>query len=217
MADEPNGGNDGRDERHLAGEGHAEHRFNPEKAEAFRDPDRLERLRLDALVEVLELWSGDRVLDLGTGSGALLPRLSEAVCPTGTVLGLDVSSAMLEQAHEHVRRHDLTNVILMHNAPDRLPMFRDGLDAVLIVSSLHEFSHPAEIIGETARVLRSGGLLGILEWRFEETDEGPPVDHRLEPETIDAWLREAGFRKPEREPWSDGQDLYLAHVTETEE
>lgn len=201
---------DEQPEKHLEGEGHAHHQFNPERAAEFRDPERIESLRLEELAQKLELEPDDQLLDLGTGSGAVLPFFSD-VLENGVVLGSDVNDKMLDRARVYVEDQELPNVVLLRNDPDRLFNADETQDAVLILSSLHEFSDPAAMMDEVERVLRPGGVLGVVEWRPEETEEGPPVDHRLDTDTIRQWFREAGLDDPEVISWTDGgYDLYLA-------
>jgi SAM-dependent methyltransferase len=205
---------DEQPEKHLEGEGHAPHRFNPERAQEFRDPDRLESLRLNELASKLELNPGNQLLDLGTGSGAILPYFSDYLLD-GAVIGSDVNEEMLDMAREYVRENELDNVVLLKNEPDRLPNVDRTQDAVLILSSLHEFSDPETMLREVERVLKPGGVLAIIEWRYEETDEGPPLDHRLDPERIENWCETIELRDFETVRWTDGgYDLYRSWKTE---
>lgn len=54
--------------------------------------------RFEAAVAELGLRAGDRVLDAGCGTGRALPALRDAVGPSGAVLGVDLTPAMLEAA-----------------------------------------------------------------------------------------------------------------------
>jgi ubiquinone/menaquinone biosynthesis C-methylase UbiE len=209
--------NSDQPEKHLEGEGHAHHRFNPERAEEFRDPDRLDSLNLDAMADVLNIESGHTVLDLGTGSGAYLPWLSEVTGPDGTVIAADINDKMLSMALEYVRGNDTKRVVLLKNEPASLQVVSGSVDRVLIVSSLHEFSRPADMLVETNRLLAEEGRIGILEWRYEEMEEGPPLEHRLEPATVKEWLDQGGFGPVTVENWSAGYDLYRSNTKKNED
>jgi demethylmenaquinone methyltransferase/2-methoxy-6-polyprenyl-1,4-benzoquinol methylase len=71
-----------------------------------------DRLRREA-VAVLALQSGDRVLDLGCGTGLSLPLLRAAVGDRGTVYGVEVSPHMLGRACAKVADSGWTNVLLV--------------------------------------------------------------------------------------------------------
>lgn len=199
-------------DKHLEGKGHAHHQFNPERAEEFHDPERLKDLRLADLMEKLGVSESGRVLDLGTGSGALLPFLSKHL-QRGVVIGADVNDKMLARARDHISKLDRRNVVLLRNGPGSLPNVENTVDVILIVSSLHEFSDPIPMLWAVNRVLKPGGRLGILEWRYEETPEGPPLDHRLKPDTIRGWLDTTEFEGISIQSWTQGgYDLYLART-----
>src|SRR5687767_12032425 len=62
------------------------------------------------MIEIMDLAAGHTVLDIGCGPGTDLPRLVEAVGPTGRVLGVDHAPPMLDEARE--RMAGLPNVEL---------------------------------------------------------------------------------------------------------
>lgn len=61
----------------------------------------------------LRLRPGDTVIDVGCGTGLNFTRLQAAVGPTGTVVGVDLSGQMLDQARRRSRRHGWRNVDLV--------------------------------------------------------------------------------------------------------
>ena len=67
----------------------------------------------ETAIAALDLRPGERVLDVGCGTGLNLRRLAEAVGPTGSVTGLDLSERMLEVAGRTVRRKALPQVRLV--------------------------------------------------------------------------------------------------------
>lgn len=60
--------------------------------------------KLGRLIEMAGIHTGDRILDIGCGTGVLLPFLKEAVGEEGSVTGLDFSANMIARAQEKHRR-----------------------------------------------------------------------------------------------------------------
>ncbi len=64
-------------------------------------------------IEALGLFSGDRVLDVGCGTGLSFPLLRSAIGPTGWIVGVDASAEMVQQARHRVEGRGWENVELV--------------------------------------------------------------------------------------------------------
>ncbi|WP_329013420.1 class I SAM-dependent methyltransferase [Streptomyces sp. NBC_00690] len=112
-----------------------------------------------AAVAALDLPSGGAVLDAGCGTGRALPALRSAVGPRGTVLGADLTPAMLGEAAD-AGRAEYGSLLLTDVS--RLPLVDDCLDAVFAAGLISHLPHPAVGLAELARVVRSGGRLALF-------------------------------------------------------
>ncbi|MFI8929257.1 class I SAM-dependent methyltransferase [Streptomyces sp. NPDC053474] len=112
-----------------------------------------------AAVAELGLAPGARVLDAGCGTGRALPALRDAVGPSGTVLGADLTPAMLEAA-VGAGRQSCGQLLLADVA--RLPVRARALDAVFGAGLIAHLPDPAENLRELARVVRPGGVLALF-------------------------------------------------------
>jgi SAM-dependent methyltransferase len=116
------------------------------------------RARLAALIPHFGLAPGDRVLDIGTGPGVLLPYIQERVGPKGRIVALDRSLPMVAQAERKRRRF---KDLVIQSDVHRLPFFDQGFDAVICFAAFPHFQQPAQAMAEMARVIAPGGRVVI--------------------------------------------------------
>jgi ubiquinone/menaquinone biosynthesis C-methylase UbiE len=109
----------------------------------------------------LDLRTGDRVLDIGCGPGTDLARLAEAVGPDGWVLGIDRASRMAAEASR--RFANRRNVVIQAADAGQLPLASSSIDRARTDRVLQHVEDPAEVLAEVRRVLRPGGVLGMVE------------------------------------------------------
>jgi demethylmenaquinone methyltransferase/2-methoxy-6-polyprenyl-1,4-benzoquinol methylase len=110
------------------------------------------------LVSRIDAGSGDTVLDVATGTGAVARELlRQKGC---TVVGLDQSPEMLAEA----RRRLPDDVELVEGTADELPFPDASFDALTFTYLLRYVSDPAATLRELARVVRPGGTIAGLEF-----------------------------------------------------
>ncbi|WP_069812212.1 class I SAM-dependent methyltransferase [Streptomyces sp. TP-A0874] len=115
--------------------------------------------RYTAAVAELAPPEGGAVLDAGCGTGRALPALRSAVGPRGTVLGIDLTPEMLEQA-SRAGRHGSGHLAVADVA--RLPLRSASLDAVFAAGLISHLPDPGANLRELARVVRPGGRLALF-------------------------------------------------------
>jgi len=103
------------------------------------------------MVEQLALRGDEQVLDVACGTGQVAVRLAEAV-PNGTVLGVDMSTGMLQQAHRRAAAQGVVNIDFQHSDVDALLLEKNSFNA--ISSSFGLFFFPD--IHASVRHLTSG-------------------------------------------------------------
>jgi arsenite methyltransferase len=115
-------------------------------------------------LRVMNLRPGERVLDLGCGSGwatRLLARLvGDGPEGFGQVVGVDVSDEMIRQARAESR--DFDNVLYVWGSAQQIPWEENFFDKVLSVESFYYYADQDRALAELFRVMAPHGRLFIL-------------------------------------------------------
>jgi SAM-dependent methyltransferase len=144
------------------------------RAERYVNDD-WHRRYADQLVSVVPLRQGDRVLDAGTGTGFAACAIARRVGPTGHVLGVDLSRAMLKEARRIIAAAQLANVVelLEADATDLRDLAESTFDAVVCSAGL--LSIPiAKALSAWHRLLKPNGVLA-----FSTMKAGSPSAGRI--------------------------------------
>lgn len=118
----------------------------------------------DAYLGLLGIAAGERVLDVGCGSGVVTREIARRVGPRGLAVGLDPSPALLTVARELAQEAGLGDrVEFREGSALQLPFPDRSFDAALCVTVLSHVPGGETAIPELARVLRPGGRVGVFD------------------------------------------------------
>ncbi|MEU3657150.1 class I SAM-dependent methyltransferase [Streptomyces sp. NPDC032161] len=115
----------------------------------------------ERLVRLAAVRTGNRVLDVGCGRGAVTVPAARAAGPTGSVLGIDLSPSMVEETGLLARRSGLASVqtlVMDGQAPELAPA---AFDAVVGSMSVHMLDDLPAAYRAYRTLLRPGGRLGL--------------------------------------------------------
>ena len=168
--------------------------------------------RRGLVMDALAPEAGDHVLDVGCGPGFYVADILDRVGETGSVTGLDPSSAMVEMTRRRVEGRP--NVTVLEGEATRLPGDDASFDRALSVQVFEYLADVDAALAELMRVLRPGGRLVIwdIDWSTVSWHSGDPErmarmlrewDRHLSqptlPRTLLASLARAGFADADRE------------------
>lgn len=158
-----------------------------------------------ALVEALPLADARVVLDLGAGTGAMVPALRMAA-PGAAVVAVDLSAGMLREAR---RRTGVPAAVMSLARPGLRPA---SADAAVMIFVLFHLPDPDAALAAVTATLRPGGVFGCATWATQQTyepdlvfrglldgaDGGSPPTTRCDegldsPEALGQQLRAAGL------------------------
>lgn len=126
------------------------------------------RLTIPLIAKLTAPHQGDRVLDVATGTGAVLLGLVSRV---RTVVGMDVARPMLDAAIDDFAESNQAKPILIIGDACRMPFADQSFDLVTCSRALHHITDPPLVLGEIARVMKPQGRLLILDnLTYEELD-----------------------------------------------
>ena len=108
-----------------------------------------------------ELAAGERVVDVGSGGGIDSLIAARMVGPTGHIVGIDMTPAMLEKARAAAGESGIDNVEFREGYMEELPVADGWADVVISNGVLNLTPDKRKALGEMFRVLRSGGRLQI--------------------------------------------------------
>jgi ubiquinone/menaquinone biosynthesis C-methylase UbiE len=179
---------------------------------------KMEQHHLDITLKTLrrmDVKAGDRVLDLGCGSGWATRLLACMVGGEGRVVGLDVSDEMVRQARAASK--EFNNVVYVQGSAEQIPREENSFDKVLSVESFYYYADQERALRELFRVMAPKGRLFILINLYRDNEYSlqwvnklkVPVHVRSEAEYLDM-LQQHGFehvsaaRIPDDTPTPDG-------------
>jgi ubiquinone/menaquinone biosynthesis C-methylase UbiE len=194
--------------------------------------EKMERHHLDITaktIRLMDLRPGERVLDLGCGSGwatRLLARLvSEGPEGFGQVVGVDVSDEMIRQARASSK--DFENILYVWGSAQQIPWEENFFDKMLSVESFYYYPDQERALAELFRVMAPHGRMFILINLYKDNPYSlqwvdklkVPVHVRSEAEYIES-LKGCGFenvearRIPDDTPTPDDYQTKSFHTLE---
>ncbi len=143
-------------------------------------------------LDLLKAAPGEKVLEIGFGTGHCLSALARSVGPTGEVFGIDLSDRMMKLARRNLARAGVLERCALSCCDAAILPYRAGsLHAVFMSFALELFDTPEipQVLSECKRVLQTGGRIVVV-GMSKEGPAGPMVRffewiHRQFPQLLD--------------------------------
>jgi SAM-dependent methyltransferase len=160
---------------------------------------------------LIDLKTGETVLDLGSGGGIDVLLSAKRVGPTGKVYGLDMTDDMLALARENQRKAGATNVEFLKGTIEAIPLPDNSVDVIISNCVINLSVDKDAVLREAFRVLKPGGRFAVSDVVIR--GEVPPeirknlelwvgcVAGALQEDDYVSKLQAAGFADAAVEPW----------------
>ena len=122
----------------------------------------------------LSHYEAGKVLDAATGRGDFINIIKQHFKSYDQIIGVDQSEVSINQAQKMFPEN---NIELYKMNLEKLSFGNDYFDTVCISNSLHHLEHPEKVFDELLRVLRSGGLMIIVEMYKDGQQEPAQQTH----------------------------------------
>ncbi len=114
-------------------------------------------------LDQIGLRPGQRVLEIGPGSGRLLIPAAQRVLPGGTATGLEVQSGMVQMLRQHATQAGATNVVVVQGDATASHFSPESFDLIYLCAVLGEIADRAAVLRHCYAILKPGGTLSITE------------------------------------------------------
>lgn len=154
-------------------------------------------------IDVADMKPGETVVDLGSGAGNDCFVAQRIVGPTGRVIGVDFTPAMIRKAQENAAKLGVGNVEFVRGEIEHLPLNNGVADVIVSNCVLNLVPDKKAAFAEMVRVLKPGGRFAVSdlvvdgdlpdEVRSVAALYGACISGAVRREEYLDWLREAGF------------------------
>lgn len=142
-------------------------RFTGESREVFAERNNV--------LAALDLQLGDRIADIGAGTGLYVKLFAESVGPEGTVYAVDISQPFLDFIAQKAEEDELTNVKTVLGVDKSSNLADESVDVVFHSDTYHHFEFPKTMTRDLARALTTGGELYVLDFERIEGETSPAM------------------------------------------
>lgn len=149
---------------------------------------------VDEWLAGLRLKAGDRVLEIGAGPGYVSFALADRVGPSGLVYAVDRSPDALAHLARLQGERGIRQIERIAADATAIEPTSVQAGSALITMVLHHADDPLSILRNVAKCLPPGAPVVIGEFHPDgPCSSGPPRDHRIAPQQIEAWCEQTGL------------------------
>ena len=161
--------------------------------------ERMERptrvVKVNEVIEKLQLKPGNIVADIGSGSGTYSIPMAKAIAPNGILYAVDIDQKMLDFVAEKAKKEGVTNLrtVLGEYDDPKLPV--KDVDVAFYHRALHMIEHRQTHLNATAKYLKPDGRIVVID---KNREDSPTSWMWLNQSDVDTWMAALSFYAAEK-------------------
>ncbi|NTV89775.1 MAG: class I SAM-dependent methyltransferase [Clostridiales bacterium] len=169
------------------------HKFHGGNFNRLDNEERRREMPPYETLERLGYKSGMDMADIGCGIGYFSIPAADISKDSSKVYAMDILAEMLEEVEKRASAVGLTNIVTVMVEEYDMKLAAESVDFVLLCNVLHEIDDKKRYMVEIKRILRSGGILAIIDYEKVQGTKGPPLEHRISCDEVAELLSDNGL------------------------
>ncbi len=156
---------------------------------------RISGLQIEKVIGTLRISPGQKVADIGSGSGLFTRPIAKAVGVNGTVFAVDVDPELLKHVQKSASRLRMSNIKTVL-APYDDPKIPEKVDLIVIIDTVHHIQNQGAYLRKLRQYMNPGARVAIIDFSNDW-----PAGHenmRYTIEDLQGWMSAAGFKQVEK-------------------
>ena len=153
---------------------------------------RISELQVDRVIAALKIKPGQKIADLGAGSGLFTRPMAAKLAGTGIVYAIDIDPDLLKHIEKTAQEQKLSNIrtVLGTETDPKLPA---PVDLIVIIDTLHHIQNQSAYLKNLKRYLRPDGRIAIIDF----TNDWPAGHEKMRYTLADleGWMKAAGYTR----------------------
>ena len=159
----------------------------------LEDPKRDEYQKPHEVIMALDLKDGERIADIGAGSGYFALRIARHVGEAGRVYAVDINPDMIIHLNRAIRDMGVANVTTILAPPDDPLLPDESIDRFFICDTWHHIENQAKYLELMKKMLKPNGQVIMIDFQKRELPVGPPEEMKVAKEDVITQMRANGF------------------------
>ena len=161
--------------------------------QALLSRTRDERLDMFLILNLSGINLHDTVAEIGCGPGYFTLPLAKYLV-SGSLYALDIDDDMLKACESRVSQAQMGNVEILKCGEFDFPLENESVDGAFLAFVIQQSPDKQRFLNAVREIIHPKGWCSILEWYKIETETGPPLERRIDPQDMQKIAEDVGFR-----------------------